>query len=314
MGRSRIQLRHLLYFIKIVDAGSFSRAATQIHVAQPALSQQIGELEESLGVSLLQRSARGVQPTAAGKLLYAEAEAIIHRIEHLPDLVRACGEEVNGVVRVGLSQVLAALMAHAIIGACKAALPNVTLHLVSGTSEQLSHRIREHSLDIALIFDGEFAVGVTSEALFKQQLFLIAQSTTPVEQGAVTWDALRGMPLVLPSHPHEHIVRTLLDPVFDEGPHGVTIIVENDFWAQISAVQAGLGNALLAIGDLSLTQGGSEMKAVPLEPPVYMTVSQIRSAEKPLTPAADAALNVINNLIIRRLDERKIVGAVRVYP
>ncbi|WP_181969734.1 LysR family transcriptional regulator [Paraburkholderia sp. DHOC27] len=312
MGRSRIQLRHLLYFIKIVDAGSFSRAATLIHVAQPALSQQMSELEESLGVSVLHRSARGVQPTAAGKLLYAEAEAIIHRIEHLPDLVRAHSEEVNGVVRLGLSQVLAAFMTAAITGACRSALPNVTLHLVRDTSEQLAHRIREHSLDIALIFDGEFAAGVTSQPLFRQQLFLIAQRTALLEQESVTWDALRDMPLVLPAHPHEHIVQTLLDPIFNEGPHGVTILVENDFWAQISAVQAGLGFALLAIGDLSHTQGGAEMKAVPLEPPVYMTASHITSAAHPLTPAADATLNVINNLIARHLDEQKIIGAIRV--
>ncbi|MEI9899681.1 MAG: LysR family transcriptional regulator [Hyphomicrobium sp.] len=58
-----MQLRHLRYFVKIVEAGSFSRAATTIHVAQPALSQQIAELEERLGVPVLQRHARGVRPT-----------------------------------------------------------------------------------------------------------------------------------------------------------------------------------------------------------------------------------------------------------
>lgn len=314
MRRSRIQLRHLLYFIKIVDAGSFSRAATLIHVAQPALSQQMSELEESLGVPVLHRSARGVQATAAGKLLYAEATAIIDRIEHLPDLVRSCGEEVNGVVRLGMSEVLAEFMANAVTGACKAALPNVTLHLVRAASELLSNRVREHSLDIALIFDGEFAAGVASQALFRQQLFLIAQRTTLGKQDSVTWSALRHLPLILPALPHKHIVQTLLDPVFNEGPHAVAIIVENDFWAQISAVQAGLGSALLAIGDLSHTRGGEEMKAMPLEPPVYMTASQIRSAERPLSPAAHAASNVISNVILRHLDEQKIVGAMHLCP
>jgi len=60
-----MQYRHLHYFVSVVDAGSFSRAASTIHVAQPALSQQIAQLEEQLGVSLLLRSARGVRPTAA---------------------------------------------------------------------------------------------------------------------------------------------------------------------------------------------------------------------------------------------------------
>jgi hypothetical protein len=59
-----LQLRHLRYFVKIVEAGSFSRAAATIHVAQPALSQQIAELEEELGVALLQRHARGIAGSA----------------------------------------------------------------------------------------------------------------------------------------------------------------------------------------------------------------------------------------------------------
>ena len=63
--------------MKIVEAGSFSRAATMVFVAQPALSQQIAELEDELGVVLLNRSPRGVQPTPAGDALYLEACAIL---------------------------------------------------------------------------------------------------------------------------------------------------------------------------------------------------------------------------------------------
>ena len=68
-----MQFRHLRYFVKVVESGSFSRAAGAIHVAQPALSQQVGELEERLGFTLLERSSRGVRPTAAGEILFREA-------------------------------------------------------------------------------------------------------------------------------------------------------------------------------------------------------------------------------------------------
>ena len=69
-----MQFRQLRYFVKIVEAGSFSRAATLIHVAQPALSQQIHELEDRLGVTLLRRSARGVTPTAAGEVAVSRGD------------------------------------------------------------------------------------------------------------------------------------------------------------------------------------------------------------------------------------------------
>src|ERR1700733_3028243 len=91
----RMQYRQLFYFVKIVEAGSFSQAARTIHVAQPALSQQIAELEASLGVPLLQRSARGVRPTVAGERLYEEASSILRKLEKLPSVVRSSTGEVE---------------------------------------------------------------------------------------------------------------------------------------------------------------------------------------------------------------------------
>src|SRR5215467_3386447 len=80
---TNMQFRQLRYFTKVLEAGSFSRAAATIHVAQPALSQQVAELEERLGVILLVRSARGVRPTAAGEVLYREACEILHQLDQL---------------------------------------------------------------------------------------------------------------------------------------------------------------------------------------------------------------------------------------
>src|SRR5258708_39788778 len=96
-----MQFRQLRYFVKIVDAGSFSRAASVVHVAQPALSQQIAELEERLGVMLLQRSARGVRPTAAGEIRYQEAVAILQQLGPLPNPIRPETGEPEGNVSPG---------------------------------------------------------------------------------------------------------------------------------------------------------------------------------------------------------------------
>lgn len=121
-----MQLRHLRYFVRIVEAGSFSRAATLIHVAQPALSQQIAELGEKLGLSLLQRSARGVRPTVAGEVLYREASSILRQMEQLPGIVRSSSGEAVGTVGLGMSSTLAASLAGQIVDVCRAGLPKVT--------------------------------------------------------------------------------------------------------------------------------------------------------------------------------------------
>ncbi len=88
-----MRFRQLRYFCKIVECGSFSRAAATIHVAQPALSQQIAELEAQMGIELLQRSARGVRPTRSGELLYREASVILRQLDQLPSLIRSSSGE-----------------------------------------------------------------------------------------------------------------------------------------------------------------------------------------------------------------------------
>jgi DNA-binding transcriptional LysR family regulator len=112
--------RHLYYFVRIVEAGSFSQAARTIHVAQPALSQQIAELEASLGVPLLQRSARGVKPTAAGQKFYDEASSILRKYENLPSLVRSNSGKVDGRVSLGMPASLSTTLVGPFIEACKA--------------------------------------------------------------------------------------------------------------------------------------------------------------------------------------------------
>src|SRR5580704_16071774 len=98
-----MQFRQLRYFVSIVEAGSFSRAATVVHVAQPALSQQVADLEARLAVELLHRSARGIQPTAAGAILYKEAKVLLQQLDQIPAIVRSTSGEVEGAVNLGIA-------------------------------------------------------------------------------------------------------------------------------------------------------------------------------------------------------------------
>src|ERR1700751_665890 len=123
----RMHYRHLYFFVRIVEAGSFSQAARTIHVAQPALSQQIAELEASVGVPLLQRSARGIRPTAAGQKLYEQASSILRKYGNIPSLVRSSTADIDGRVSLGMPASLSTTLVGPFIEACKASHPKVTL-------------------------------------------------------------------------------------------------------------------------------------------------------------------------------------------
>ena len=80
-----MNFRRLKYFVKIVDIGSLTQAAEVLHIAQPALSQQVATLEGELNQQLLIRTKRGVTPTDAGKILYTHARAILRQCEQAQD-------------------------------------------------------------------------------------------------------------------------------------------------------------------------------------------------------------------------------------
>ena len=95
--------RRLHAFVKIVDIGSLTRAAAILHIAQPALSQQIVALETHFGKQLLVRSKRGVIPTDAGRALYRHAQVMLRQLEQAETDIESAGTRIAGHVSVGLA-------------------------------------------------------------------------------------------------------------------------------------------------------------------------------------------------------------------
>lgn len=99
-----MNLRRLKYFVKIVDIGSLTQAAEVLHIAQPALSQQVATLEGEMDQQLLIRTKRGVTPTEAGKILYAHARTILRQCEQAQLAVNNVGQTLQGQVSIGLAR------------------------------------------------------------------------------------------------------------------------------------------------------------------------------------------------------------------
>jgi LysR family nitrogen assimilation transcriptional regulator len=290
-----MQYRHLHYFVSVVDAGSFSRAAATIHVAQPALSQQIAQLEEQLGVNLLLRTARGVRPTAAGEVLYREASSILSRLHQLPGILRSSSATAEGIVRLGMSSTVLATAPAIFMEQCKAALPNVALRMAVSDSLTIKRRLAAHELDLGLVLEDELEPTFARKALFKQRLFLVrdraASSGAPVQLAD-----LASIPLILPPSPN--ITRTALDRVFKAAGLSPTVVMEADVVANIiAAIRAGVGGSVLPKGDLSDMLGDDLGGPEAIEPPLYLTCSIISSVNFPLANAAQAVRDLFVQFI-----------------
>lgn len=110
-----MNFRRLKYFVKIVDIGSLTQAAEVLHIAQPALSQQVATLEGELNQQLLIRTKRGVTPTDAGKILYTHARAILRQCEQAQLAVHNVGQSLSGQVSIGFAPGTAVSSIHALI-------------------------------------------------------------------------------------------------------------------------------------------------------------------------------------------------------
>ena len=301
-----MQFRQLRYFVKIVDAGSFSRAAALIHIAQPALSQQIAELEGRLGVGLLQRSARGVRPTAAGEILYREASAILKQLDQLADIVRSSNGVAQGTVSLGLASLLGPAMVGGFVEACRSSLGKVNLKLAVSDSAALREKLGSQSLDLALAFEDDLDSAFARQPLYRQRLYLFYPQAMAIGS-SVSLEELAKLPLILPSPPN--LARESLDRTFSRAGLRPNLIAEvDDFTSILSTLRTGIGTTVFPKGDLAELGDGICGPAL-IEPPLHMTVSILSSSDASLSQAAEAVRQLLHTFIERHVCDTRPPGA-----
>jgi LysR family nitrogen assimilation transcriptional regulator len=120
-----MNLRHLAYFVRIADLGSFTKAAQHVRVAQPALTRHIHQLEAKFGIELFFRSSRGVVLTEAGKHLYDNATRILHDIERTSDEMRSFAGIPSGKTVLGVTPSLCPVVVPTLLSRHRRKLPGV---------------------------------------------------------------------------------------------------------------------------------------------------------------------------------------------
>ena len=147
-----ISLKQFKYFVEIVEAGSYSRAAEKLYIAQSALSRQIKELEDELQTQLLTRDSRHIELTPAGQLFFERSKRILDDIDHTVVQARQVGLGAQGLIRLQHSS--SVILTPALTGALSRLLtefPGVTLEISMAPSEDQTMDIEEGRADIGLI-------------------------------------------------------------------------------------------------------------------------------------------------------------------
>ena len=237
-----MNFKRLRYFTKVVDVGSLTQAADLLHIAQPALSQQIVTLEAEVRQQLLVRTKRGVTPTEAGRTLYRHAQVILRQCEQAQLEMTAEGPGVAGPVSVGLAPgTAAAMLGLPLIRTLRIRHPGIVLYLNENYGTVLSELIMNGRMDLAVLYGNRDVHGLNFLPLLEEELFLVSNAP---DTGPVQLVSLQEVELFLP-RPY-NIVRKLVDEHFLRAGMTARVVAEVESAMTLKAVVAeGLGATIL---------------------------------------------------------------------
>ncbi|MBD2748822.1 nitrogen assimilation transcriptional regulator NAC [Microvirga sp. BT688] len=292
-----VDFRKLKSFVKIVDTGSMSRAASILRTAQPALSQQIAALEAHFNHKLLIRSNVGIAPTEAGLILYRHAQLMLKQIEQAQVDINQSATSVAGRVSIGLATYSSSsALSLPLLKEMKARHPRIVVHINDSFGHILSELIMTGKMDMALIYAADPMKGVTLQPLFREEMFLVSPPGLVLRGEAgvpLPLADLSGVPLLLPSK--SHLLRRLIDEALSRARVTPEVISEIESIPALSAaVLDGLGSTILPASVVTETASFAGAQVRPLVRPVIeATVSLCTSDHLPLSEPALAARSVL---------------------
>jgi DNA-binding transcriptional LysR family regulator len=175
-----IEIRHLRYFLAVAETLHFTKAAKQLGIAQPPLSQQIKRLEQILGAPLFVRTTRGVRLTPAGTLLATRARNMLHKLRDDVNEVRRLGRGEEGTLTVGFSGSIMFTNLPKAIQEFRKRYPKVELQLRELVTAQQITALLDRSIDLALMRDGDPTDGIDMETLLKERFIAILPEAHPL--------------------------------------------------------------------------------------------------------------------------------------
>lgn len=293
-----MELRQLRYFVAIVDHGSLSRAAIVLHVAQPALTQQLRQLEGDLGAQLLHRSAQGVLCTDAGKVFYEHAQAILKQVSDARSAVTQSTDRPSGSVTLGLPHNISGALALPLLVAARAQYPEITLQLTEELSGNLAEQLRSGRINLAVLFDDGQLAPFASTALVDEELMFIARSGSshaPRTRRIALRDAL-ARTLILPAQ--QQGVRPRIDNAARDAGLALSAVIEiNSIAILKSALLADMGATILPVAPLLAELTAGTLQAQHLHSPsLSRSVTLCASKNIPLTNAANAVSRLVHQV------------------
>lgn len=198
MNIAGLTLRDLQYLVAVAQHGHFGKASRACHVSQPALSGQIKKIEEYLGVTLFERSPRGVAITEVGQAVVQQARVVLEEAEKLLTAAKSTHEPLTGPFRLGAIATLGPYLVPHLLQPIRKAFPKLELVLREGLTEGLLEELRAGQLDAVLAAKTFPEEGLHVLPLFEEPFLLAVPNNHPLRaKEPVKWTDLKAADMVL---------------------------------------------------------------------------------------------------------------------
>ena len=285
-----MELRHLRYFLVVGGVLNFTKAAARLRVAQPALSRQIQDLEDEIGVDLLRRSPRGVTLTAEGKLFLEEVRELLKRGDESVERVRALARGEYGELHIGYIPIPTVEILPPAIEAFRKAVPHVKLVIHDLSTDELIAGLRDGALELAVMVQpiGEQTAGIEFETL-RSYLWCVAVSRAhPLARlKSIPLEKLAGERFVILSRKSYSEYHRILEDVFAPIRTKPRIAMECDSESSLF-MEVEAGRAIAIVTTIAKLAAGKRLVYRPLMGTTEtQSVGIARATKGDVTPAGE---------------------------
>jgi len=280
----QMELRHLRYFVAVAEALNFTRAAARLHLAQPALSRQVADLEEELGVDLLQRTSHGVRLTEEGKLFLEEARGLLKGAEESIRKVRALARGEAGELQVGFLAPLDLHILPCALAEFQKTNPEVKVTLHDLGSDELCQELRYGRLHLAVMMEPseESTTGIEFEAIGRYPFFVaMAPGHALARRKAIPVAALANQPLAVLDRARNSEFHRILKRVF--APLRPNIVTESGSLNSL-ITEIGVGKCVAVVSQLFKQAVGPRLlyrRLINTEVVMCVGIARVKNGDRP---------------------------------
>jgi len=263
-----LNLRDIRAFIAVAQTGSFTRAASRLHLSQPALTVQIRRLEETVGVRLFDRNSRNVALTPTGRDLLPVLQKSLHDMEHVLIDARALGDGTSGTVRIACLPTFAASVLPELVQELKKTVPRVSFHLRDVVASMVNTLVRNEEVDIGLTGGELDEAGFDVLHAGLDRLVAVFPKRHPLARPTrLTLADLAAVPLVLTAPGTS--VRAVVDRAFADARSVPEIACEPTYMmSAVAMARAGLGVTILPASAREV-RAEPELVVRPIDDPAF---------------------------------------------